>query len=45
MRTVGANAALVKTIPGVTVTDGVLNIQSVYGSADDPEIAAIEVVP
>ena len=42
---VGANTALVKTITGVTVTDGVLNIQSVYGAADDPEIAAIEVVP
>ena len=42
---VGANAALVKTVSGVGVTDGVLNIQSVYGSADDPEIAAIEVVP
>jgi hypothetical protein len=23
----------------------VLNIQAIYGSADDPEIAAIEVVP
>ena len=42
---VGANAALVKTIAGVTVTDGVLNLKSVYGTADDPEIAAIEVVP
>jgi hypothetical protein len=42
---VGANAALVKTISGVSITDGVVNIQSVYGSADDPEIAAIEVVP
>jgi len=42
---VGANAALVKTISGVSVTDGVLNLQSVYGSADDPEVAAIEVVP
>jgi Concanavalin A-like lectin/glucanases superfamily/Malectin domain/Domain of unknown function (DUF1929)/Bacterial Ig domain/Bacterial Ig-like domain len=42
---VGANAADVKTISGVTVTDGVLNIQSAYGAADDPEIAAIEVIP
>jgi hypothetical protein len=41
----GANRALVRTIGGVQVTDGVLNVQSVYGSADDPEIAAIEVVP
>ena len=42
---VGPRAALVKTISGVQVTDGTLNIQSVYGSADDPELAAIEVVP
>jgi hypothetical protein len=42
---VDARTALVKTIQGVAVTDGVLNIKSVYGSADDPEIAAIEVVP
>jgi len=42
---VGANAALVQTVPNVTVTDGTLNIQSVYGSADDPQVAAIEVVP
>ena len=42
---VGANAALVKTISGVSITDGVVNIQSVYGSADDPEVAAIEIVP
>jgi hypothetical protein len=41
----GANTALVKTISGVSVTDGVVNISSIYGSADDPEIAAIEVVP
>jgi hypothetical protein len=41
----GANTALVKTIAGVSVADGVLNISSIYGSADDPEIAAIEVVP
>jgi hypothetical protein len=42
---VGPNAALVKTIPSVVVSDGALNIQSVYGSADDPELAAIEIVP
>jgi hypothetical protein len=42
---VGADTALVTTISGVNVTDGTLNIQSVYGAADDPEIAAIEVVP
>src|SRR6185312_9930801 len=41
----GTKTALVKTITGVQVTDGLLNIQSIYGSADDPEIAAIEVVP
>jgi hypothetical protein len=41
---VGPYAALVKTISGVQVSDGVLNIQAIYGSADDPEIAAIEVV-
>jgi fibronectin type 3 domain-containing protein len=41
----GPNTALVKTISGVTVSDGFLNIQSIYGAADDPEIAAIEVVP
>jgi hypothetical protein len=41
----GANTALVKTVAGVSVTDGVLNISSIYGTADDPEIAAIEVVP
>jgi fibronectin type 3 domain-containing protein len=40
-----ANKALVRTVSGVSVTDGTLNIQSVYGSADDPEVAAIEVVP
>src|SRR5207244_12301870 len=42
---VAAKAALTKTVTGVTVTDGVLDIKSVYGSADDPELAAIEVVP
>ena len=43
--TVGANAALVKTIPGVRITDGTLNLRSVRGVADDPEITAIEVIP
>ena len=41
----GADRALVRTVQSVQVSDGVLNIQSVYGSADDPEVAAIEVVP
>ena len=41
----GPNAALVRTVNGVTVSDGVLNIRSIYGSADDPEVAAIEVTP
>jgi hypothetical protein len=41
----GPNTALVRTVAGVTVTDGTLNIRSVYGSADDPEVAAIEVIP
>jgi hypothetical protein len=42
---VGPRAALVKTISGVNVTNGSLSIKSVYGSADDPEVTAIEVVP
>ena len=42
---VGPNAALVRTVSNVSVTDGTLNIRSVYGSADDPEVAAIEVIP
>jgi hypothetical protein len=42
---VGPNAALVRTVRGVSITDGTLNTQSVYGSVDDPELAAIEVVP
>src|SRR5205807_2185444 len=41
---VGPNAALVKTISGVAVTDGVLRLQSVPGT-DNPELTAIEVVP
>ena len=42
---VGKNTALVKTVPDVSITDGTLNIRSVYGSADDPELAAVEVIP
>ena len=42
---VGPNKAYVRTVQNVTVSDGVLNIQSVYGSADDPELSGIEVVP
>lgn len=42
---VGANRALVKTVEGVSITDGVLDLQSIYGIADDPELAAIEIVP
>lgn len=42
---VGRNAALVLTVPDVQVSDGTLNIRSVNGSADDPTVAAIEVIP
>jgi hypothetical protein len=41
---VGPAAALVKTVRA-TVADGVLNVKSVYGAKDDPELAAIEVIP
>jgi hypothetical protein len=41
----GPNAAYVRTISGVQVSDGFLDLQSVYGSADDPELTAIEIVP
>ena len=41
----GPNTAYVRTISGVQVSDGFLNLQSVYGSADDPELTAIEVIP
>jgi hypothetical protein len=41
----GPNTALVKTISNVTVSDGFLNLQAMYGSLDDPELAAIEVIP
>ncbi|MEZ5098336.1 MAG: DUF6605 domain-containing protein [Thermoleophilia bacterium] len=42
---VGARAALVREITNVTVTDGTLNISGVPGPADDPTIAAIEIIP
>src|SRR5437899_395359 len=41
----GANTALVKTISGVQVSDGALTVKAIYGSADDPEIAATELTP
>jgi hypothetical protein len=41
----GPRIALQKTISNVSVTNGTLTIKSVYGSADDPEVTAIEVVP
>ena len=31
--------------PGVRITDGTLNLRTVRGVADDPEITAIEVIP
>ena len=42
---VGARSALVKTVTGVQITDGVLNIRSVYGSADDPTLEGVEIIP
>lgn len=42
---VGPNAAYVRTVAGVSVTNGVLSIQSVYGCCDDPELAALEIIP
>ena len=42
---VGKNAALVRTISNVVVSDGTLNVRSIYGAADDPELAAIEIIP
>jgi hypothetical protein len=42
---VGAKAAYVRTIPNVTVTDGTLNLRTVRGAADDPEVTGIEIVP
>jgi hypothetical protein len=43
--TVGPNAALVRVIRGVNVQDGAVHVQAIYGPVDDPEVAAIEVVP
>ncbi len=44
-KAVGPDAAYDLTVPRVSVTNGVLSIQSVYGSADDPEVTAIDVIP
>jgi hypothetical protein len=41
----GPNTAYARKIARVVVSDGTLDIQSIYGSLDDPEVAAIEVVP
>ena len=41
---VGPNAALIRTISNVVVSDGILDIQSVTGAADTPVLSAIEVV-
>ena len=38
-------AALVKTVTGVQVSDGRLDIQAIKGSADNPEVTAIAVLP
>jgi hypothetical protein len=42
---VGPRAALMLTVKGVQVTDGALDIRSVTGTADAPELAAVSVVP
>jgi hypothetical protein len=42
---VGPRAALVKTIPNVSVTSGTLQIAFTNGSADQPEVTAVEVMP
>jgi hypothetical protein len=42
---VGPMAAYVRTVSGVTVSNGVLTIKSVYGSADDPTLEGLEIVP
>jgi hypothetical protein len=42
---VGPAAAYILTVPNVTVSDGVLNIRSVAGIADSPELTALEVIP
>jgi hypothetical protein len=43
--TVGENAALVREVRGVDVRDGAIHLTSIYGPADDPELAGIEIVP
>jgi hypothetical protein len=43
--TVGPNTALVRVVRGVDVRDGAIHLSSIYGPADDPELAAIEIVP
>jgi len=42
---VGPDAALVRTISNVAVEDGTVNVRGIYGSADDPSISAVEVIP
>src|SRR3712207_7267513 len=39
---VGPNAPLVKTVSDVMVMDGVLDVRSVYGPADDPQLRSEE---
>ncbi|MDA0168656.1 Ig-like domain-containing protein [Solirubrobacter taibaiensis] len=41
----GARGAHIRTVPNVQISDGTLNLRSVYGAADDPQVAAIEVIP
>jgi fibronectin type 3 domain-containing protein len=41
----GPGTAYVRTVPNVTVADGVLNVKSVLGTIDDPELTALEVIP
>jgi hypothetical protein len=41
----GPAIATVATIQNVSVTDGILNIRSTRGLADDPTLSAIEVIP
>jgi hypothetical protein len=42
---VGPRRALIRTVSGVTVSDGFLSIKAIKGPADDPELAALEVLP
>jgi hypothetical protein len=42
---VGPAAAYVVNVANVTVADGVLDIKSVNGSVDSPELTALEVIP